>query len=121
MTTVNSNVSNDGTLSSKGFEAKYNANETVVNSSTAFSYGNDMPIQFFTLPSINNDYTGSWNVMGGSLRGSDGFIESIVQWEESKGFQQRPMPDNFKFPLLGIQLLGTEISNKYPAPYQTCG
>ena len=100
-----------------GFEAiNYNANISypAVTSPTAFELGNDMPVQFTILASSSSNVQ-SWNVMGGAMRGSSDNLATIYNGAKDQGFITGTAA---KFPssLVGQQLLGTTLSNQFPAP-----
>jgi len=101
-------------ISYDGFEAfKFGANDSFVVSN-AFKSDNDMPVQFKTVANQASSQT-SWSVMGGSFRNKDNLIETIYTFDKESKFQ---VSGNQNFPdgLVGVQLLGTTLSNTYQAP-----
>jgi hypothetical protein len=99
-----------------GFEAIIYQNNDSLNatSTTAFSNGNDMPVQFSILPTASKNIR-SWNVMGGAMRDQSNNLETIYNGQPGEGFQTSTTP-NFPQNLYGIQLLGTTLSENYAAP-----
>jgi hypothetical protein len=107
----------DTVTSYTGFEAiNYNANISypAVTSPTAFALGNDMPVQFTTVATSSSNLQ-SWNVMGGAMRGSTDNLATIYNGAKDQGFQTGTAP-LFPSSLVGQQLLGTTLSNQFPAP-----
>jgi hypothetical protein len=106
----------DTQTSFTGFEAiNYYANESYPQTSaTAFSMGNDMPVQFSTL-ATSGSAVQTWSVMGGAMRNLSNNIATISSSNKNGGFIEGPTP-NFPSSLYSIQLLGTTLSNQYPAP-----